>query len=268
MRRWLAIIATGLLVLCVAASAFAWTHGTLGVQLDGPQPKNAGSYYSSGAYAVYTNTPDYTGIGLPPGPGVNANIYYNPAQFPNNTTISQVWPAYPYQPNGSGEWGYPCIIYTLPGGPIAFNSISSLVLNYNITISGSNATNGGTTPQYFDVAIDMFTGTGFEIFINLYDPASHGASSNVAWNLDSVSPLGPGTKCFKTGSGIFCDNAVDSLNALNGPINLASVFSILIAQGVISGADTLTTVDLGTENFYGTFSNVHIATFSASLTHS
>ena len=226
--------------------------------LGGPQPKNAYSYYSSGSYNIYTNTPapsrlvnnvDYT-----------SRIYYDTARFPNDIEIAQVWPS--TQPGY--VWGYPCIEYVLPS-PTQIRNINSLVINYNITISGSNATNGGTTPQNFDIAIDLFTVSGFEIFLGIYIPRSWGGTNNVGWSLDLVSPLNGTRTVLKPGVGIFCNCAADSLTALNGPIDLKQVFTILVANGVIADTEVIQWVDLGMELKINT-GNAKIMNFSGALT--
>lgn len=218
--------------------------------------------YQSGLYAASNQ---WWGSGNP-----NARFTVNPATFPNGVTFSWNWPAvtsYPWNPiaypNITTVYGY----VGSPGGTgqlysnlvsMPVSAISTLTATYNVTPSDLADT---------DVAFDFwllnpstpdpnwtttFAETEIEIFV--HTPPSWGTLGPVnepnitVEGLTNATVSNTTTRGPANESGSWQYVSVQSpQDALCGTIDIGAILKQLIAEGVISGNETISDISFGSE---------------------
>jgi hypothetical protein len=215
----------------------------------------------SGNWAESSNTDGYWALNnvwdigsLVNGTNFTQAITYNPATFPNGTTLSWSYPNY----NGAeGVWSFPEIIYgdATHAGVLADSSSGptptqisnlSLTANYSITLDSN--------PANYDVIFDTWltsgppTASGANIVKEVSFYAWEPGDNFTGWNL--IFSANGDNYYSRPGS---TQIAVVPANAeqLSGTVNFGQIFSELVSHGVVSGSDYLSGVELGAEPWKG-----------------
>jgi hypothetical protein len=177
---------------------------------------------------------------------------YNTATFPNCLSASWTYPA------GYNEvYTYPHIQWLLPAATTPISSLSAFTANYGVTIGGQTA--------LFDVAWDIWlqnssiskNGT-VEIMITLHEPMNP-MGSNQPYSLTTSSfsnanvYVSNGWSATSSNPGWLYVNINPTSDILSGTMDILGVFNALIAHGVLTGQETISSgnVQLGAEALGG-----------------
>jgi hypothetical protein len=178
---------------------------------------------------------------------------YNTTTFPNCLSASWTYPAGWNVAGWNEVYAYPHIQWLLPTATTPIRSLSVFTANYGVTI-------GGQTPL-FDFAWDIWlqnssiskNGT-VEIMIMLHEP-EFPAGSNQPYSM-TVSDftnanvfVSNGWSATSSNPGWLYVNINPTFDILSGTMDILGVFNALIAHGVLTGQETISSgnVQLGAE---------------------
>ncbi len=203
---------------------------------------NTGTYSANG-YTV-DNDPWNAGSQVN-GVDFTNTITLDPATFPNGVDFSWSWPLADV---GSVQ-AYPHINYnpTLSSGQYAtVGDLADLSTTYSFSISGDTS--------YFNVAWDMWltnpAGQTDEIMVWVHSP-QWPDGSNQSWSYTDGT-IQDANVCIVYGASSTYVAIQTLADQLSGTISLADVFKTLIWKGVLTGNETLESIQVGAEVQAGT----------------
>jgi hypothetical protein len=223
---------------------------------------------SLGDYTVFNNDWDVPNTNLVIGTNFTQQISYNSNDLNSNVVMS--W-NYPEVQAPDFVYGYPEVIWGGQYGGIgpgtrAFatqvSNISSLVANYNVSISGET--------NKFDVGMEIWTTNGppsqagvaitNEIMVKVHGPTANGltdgpgttvsnAQLGISGGGTSIEVVHPVTEASgSAGTFVTIDTTSD---VLSGQINFATILNSLVAEGIVNSNNYVSGVELGSEMLMG-----------------
>ena len=215
-------------------------------------------YFSSGLYWADNST--WGAYGLVNGVDYTQSITFNPATFPNGTTLS--W-SYPLSPAPNFVYGYPDIIYGSNPyqphdgvTPTQLGSFANLSATYSITLSGNTA----LYDTIFDIWFTSQPNGGpstidDEIIIYAHRPAGY-SPGNYRYTLNDGSALQGATihdtvQTGAAGKTWHMIEVVPQADILSGTLNLSDLFKSFIWNGLVNPQDWVSGSGFGDEQLQG-----------------
>jgi Bacterial Ig-like domain/RTX calcium-binding nonapeptide repeat (4 copies) len=214
-------------------------------------PSQTYEYSSSAGYGYYLQNNAWGAGNLTYGVDYSTSVTYDPANFQGGVTFSWMFPQ-----NVGGVYAYPHIDFEAWAADISTSqagNISNLVANYDATL-----TNKTNSTLAFDLWFNSepngsWSTTSVELLIELH-PTSAG-SPNQSFQLTGANYTGATVYVSNASaagaSWKFIDVKMPS-DMMSGPLDLSDIIKQLIWNGVLTGKEYLTSLQLGSEVQGGT----------------